>query len=878
MKTISFRKGEETGIVVENKDFDQSIFRDQYSETLDIIEKLETENEPQYRRSRVIAFCGERGSGKSSFLHSIRGILQKPIIASGFNKRRILSDNDFYVLETIDPSFFDERHNLIDLLLGQLYLDVEKLQLDEQRLNSQIKDKTDVLKHFQSVKRSLSIIRNGAPSYEYDELELTQEMAAAVKMQKEIDSLFESFLKLVDKKYLIISIDDLDLNLIGGYRMSEEIRKYLSISKHCIVLIALKVDQLVDVIKSAYRKEFNPIVDNTDIDDMAHRYVSKLLPISQRVWMPKGDEFADWGLQMFRDNSLEFEYPSVKEAVVRLIYRKTRYIFVNGAGVSPIVPTNLRELRHLIGLLWNLEDIDSEQDNLENKMVFKRYFYQTWTRCLNRDDKAFVNSIITNEDLVSINKIVVQGLCNTYLTTGEKDKKLKLDSLEEEIANISNKAFNVSVGDVYVFLRAMENLSTNQSQHNLIFFLRSFYSIRLYELYNEIVLDEKSLFVERLDNTPSLYKYDIQLQEQNNLQKFLNGAYFSYVPGQFLASEKKTGKDSYRDRRTIKANNISNKINYLNENLKNYGSNDTNLNKKYEAALNYCEFFALTTCGPTTSNETAMKRTNANPAYIQPYQNSRGSLLFDVLSIFYNIINIRQSYNKLNSFCKQDKKQVSNTFELYEVAKECPNSLLNKMMRKCNPRDNSNLDALLHGVISDATIRVSEVQMAIYDYLTLNRDLDKHKSSGENRYKLRSLYEDIQGIGIALYPIDSKEVGHRLTFNFLTPIIEYLNDVEENEFNKTFGKNEDEINNKEDWRSLRSNLLEIFGDNVPTNFPYPKTGSEVLKEFEEKKRVLFDSTGQAIFWGKIIKTSDIFPNWDTLNKAIFENARVAKHL
>lgn len=76
------------------------------------------------------------------------------------------------------------------------------------------------------------------------------------------------------------------------------------------------------------------------------------------------------------------EYPSVRQIVPQLIFQKTRYLFYNSpTHVSFIVPRNLRDLRQLIKMLWNMPDYhENINDNLiiikdgaYNQVVFKEY-------------------------------------------------------------------------------------------------------------------------------------------------------------------------------------------------------------------------------------------------------------------------------------------------------------------------------------------------------------------------------------------------------------------------------------------------------------------------------------------------------------------------
>lgn len=76
------------------------------------------------------------------------------------------------------------------------------------------------------------------------------------------------------------------------------------------------------------------------------------------------------------------ECPSVRQMVPQLIFQKTRYLFYNSPShVSFIVPRNLRDLRQLIKMLWNMPDYQEKiDDNLVikkagsyNQVIFKEY-------------------------------------------------------------------------------------------------------------------------------------------------------------------------------------------------------------------------------------------------------------------------------------------------------------------------------------------------------------------------------------------------------------------------------------------------------------------------------------------------------------------------
>ena len=75
METVRFYRGQEDEVVVEKSDFEQSIFREQYVLALQQIDKML--NAPKEKIPSILAFCGDRGEGKSSCMESVRNMLLK---------------------------------------------------------------------------------------------------------------------------------------------------------------------------------------------------------------------------------------------------------------------------------------------------------------------------------------------------------------------------------------------------------------------------------------------------------------------------------------------------------------------------------------------------------------------------------------------------------------------------------------------------------------------------------------------------------------------------------------------------------------------------------------------------------------------------------
>lgn len=925
---IIFRMGEETGIVIEKtkEQFEHSLFREQYKQAFKLISdiiRVPANYDTNAPVSNIIAFCGERGEGKTSALMTVRNILADAELyqllkdSDLFPEKNEIKENTFKVLNLVDPAFFDGHHNILELLLGQMYaevlLDSKNDKKDnssdcEFRLTDRISERNLLMQHFQAVRSSLGIISRPSNKSAYDNLEEIDELAAGILLKEKFNKLLKAYAKYFGKDRVLICIDDLDLNVSEGYKMAEEIRKYLSSPAECVVLIAIKVEQMIDVVKSYLRKRINEIVTNDEIIDMATRYVTKLIPESHRVIMPSGLGIVQLPLTI-EGNNTAITYDSVKEAVVRLIYLKTRYIFVNGRNLSAIVPTNLRSLRHLIALLWSMPDAKKYKnvDNKENKEKFKNYFYRSWIRLLDKEDEKFVSELTSADDISSINKYIIQRLKTMIVK-----ETLINDALLRSILNDNNQIQNISTGDVFYVIKHIESIYSDANTTNLLFFIKAFYSIKLYETYDFISTDLESLFItpdkcltpetiEQEDNNkqdskdvktedtdavkvdkkevtqeeqgePSIYKYDVQLRQLNLLQRLLNGGYFTYEKGTLIPSEK--GGDD-RDLRRINGRKLREAFSKI---------QDENITEEERLVyLHICEFFALTTIRSYKTKDSQwliFDRQQSGRAYFDKYNSNRKSYVFDVLSIFYNVVNVQQTYNRWDQIFKDD---------FFAYAYNEPKSLLNGILDSCD-REYTNADSTLpsniHHFISDSIIRFSELMLSILDNAENQRNV---YSEGGNANNLKIFYDNLLKIGITLYPLDptnKEDKGYPLEFIFLKKTSKLLEDIRvakekvENEtkenaqeikpeerllsqvFDEIYGKVEEEDPDEEPELTLDH----IFRNSLAkARVRYPKSKDKVIDYLKAHDTQLYNTNTE--FWVQRIDNKE-YHSWLELKEEL----------
>lgn len=436
-KILTIVKGEEFKINIKKEIDEKDIFFNQYIKAAKIlddivafeditesVEWLKTESE-----NNIIAFCGERGEGKSSAminfvneLYSLNYKAESKLFFDCENVKKTLFSEPM----VMDPSMFDEVHNVLDIVLATLYKKFrEKYDLDNQCIS--VNDREKLLDKFQKVYRFISLINNQSQMLddEYDfegNISKLSKLGESTGLRNELKQLIELYLDVMldfsnsNKKYrcLLIAIDDLDLCSANAYKMAEQIRKYLIIP-NVVIVMAIKVEQLRLCVQEEnfrrYRNIINAgvkhlrlyvqekeiesyknIVGNgiqelevcNEISSMADRYVAKLIPRAKRIYLPKIQTIPHAGiLYKNRAGRIIFEgeiKDSMNESVLEYIFLKTGMRFlINKSEENYLLPDNLRDMINIITLLGEMQDPKGDNNiYCDNILRFCSYYEKEW--------------------------------------------------------------------------------------------------------------------------------------------------------------------------------------------------------------------------------------------------------------------------------------------------------------------------------------------------------------------------------------------------------------------------------------------------------------------------------------------------------------------
>ena len=701
------------------EDIEDSIFSLQYERFLTVLDdslplittsRKESDIDAFMRKSaertssNVFAFIGDRGAGKSSCMLSVAQMLYDVQSADRYSLSRKYGNvvnRRYYILDTIDPSFFNKRANVMELVLGKMFMnfrDAVSGRIEYLDGGHKGELKNTLFDDFQRVLRCIANIDGVGIEVDDDILKLEM-LTDAVELQTTMQRLINHYLDFFGSDILVISIDDMDLHTDCGYTLLEQVRKYL-VQKNTVVLMSLRLDQMKRVIELENVSKYRPLLDQKmistgRINEKASRYLAKLIPQSHRVFLPSVDVLMDTKLQLHtRKNGKDVKvdesvFPStfVKNAVTDAIYRKTRYIFYHNQGqANRVVPRNMRDLRHLIGMLYIMPDYQSGSVANNNREVFKNYFFNTWTAInLGQHGNEIVQTLLSVGEASVFNKTVVdllRGKFSDSILNGFVDGTHSPDKNNEIycILDEQNTSYNVSLGDVIVLIEYLKARVTSQYDMALLFAISTLYSIKLHE-GNLMRMREKAESVTT----------DVQTEPRTLLWGwFDNVSSYDQIVGGCIVNTKnfrlmtpstsnlKYDKDyGYRDIRSVRLSNIMRAIGTLKY------DHDGTLDEEQRNSLLKAELFSMmihrkkyNTKKKGRYDQDYRKRNEVvflDPNYGQSGEDGASfdmnqTVYFDVASLLVNIANMRMAYSRFDR-------------SLWNMANKYYGSLLNQLRK-----------------------------------------------------------------------------------------------------------------------------------------------------------------------------------------------------
>lgn len=485
--TLEINLNEEYKIKIEEgKFFDNSIFKDVYKEALRSVIEIVRHSEI-YKKSKyddfnnIIAFTGERGKGKSSSMISFKNALANKECDENYDffqkhndREQYLKDKIFADIDIIDPSLFKENEGLFEIVLAKMF---EKFQDKMQnqndfRANFSDADRRQLIECFQKVFKNLQIINSDRKElYKKDSIEALSKLATSSNLREDFKKLVEFYLEKFENKksYLLIAIDDFDLNISNSYDMLEDIRRFL-IQKKIILLIACKMEQLHEAIYINYKKK----LIEEDIKGKSKKYLDKLIPFNRRLFLPNVQEIdkIEFKIILNKDTLFNITNNNFRKSILDLLFARFGLIQTyNKLGKNFIIPETIRETQNFVNAILSSERIRKLKDYLIDEIDENTVYQKTFFELENVSDDLFL--LMSIKKIINLYLIKIPNILDKF---NDSEKSIQFRKLYN--ATIAN---TISLGDIYFLIKEYEDIITidNYDEIKFLDFFKIYFSLRI---------------------------------------------------------------------------------------------------------------------------------------------------------------------------------------------------------------------------------------------------------------------------------------------------------------------------------------------------------------------------------------------------------------
>lgn len=458
----------------------------------------------QKEMSKVIAISGERGSGKTSLLKSLKNILEK----------------EYHVFDIIGPEVLSSDLSIIDIFVSMLRDIVNSLDSEcfstcvLTKLNAQLKSITAAI----SVdKQKEDYFKNG-----HSDSSILESLNKRVHLDKLFGEFLEDLLAILqtnnkNPKDFVLIIDDLDLvknQLIA--KLLNDIQRYLD--KKIIIIFAYRERQLEnslfeDLITDNQRLLEREVIDNGEVFSQINQFLLKLVPLGNRISLFSKNDLLNKDMQVILksiDLSLDKELRIFKvnnqsisneEENQGLTVEDWFYLFIfirTDLNIRPIdsrentkllLPQSLREIIQVAEIFSEMKPLKKDksytkffQGLIENLSGFKQYidykitsqfsanlsmlnFFREWDSA-----KPYSKNYLTYSYIYNIYKYNYKNASNNY----------KIEYYPFDLSN--REEYNLTIGDVLAIIEENKRLPNRLHQHldyHFCYLIKINYSIYL---------------------------------------------------------------------------------------------------------------------------------------------------------------------------------------------------------------------------------------------------------------------------------------------------------------------------------------------------------------------------------------------------------------
>lgn len=381
--------------------------------------------------NNIIAFVGERGSGKTTLVNELRRILYGMNSEKKGNWLQHMNQSaavdyyqdksmNFLVLDPLDASLLEEKENIVELIWANMYDCFDRRAHQNNNMNNASQVKA-IIQGFNEVYKDYRQIcrQNQDDGPEVSVLNKLKNMSSSTKIREIFGKLLQDYLDFmlkekVDRKYLVVTIDDLDMNLYKGFEILEQIHKYLSYPQ-IIVLLALDYEQASLLSETHFMQNMLMGDKTQDMRVLRHArklsydYTLKVIPVNNRIYLLDKDVLLKQAF--IKANDVSDIILPIKEYIFYKFAEKTG-IYYDGRGLKRhfYLPTTIREIvgyNSFLDTLFSIPGIENSVLGENEKLrVFNKYD-QNYRR-VNQDIKERLVYQLLNPEQRSRFKMILE--------------------------------------------------------------------------------------------------------------------------------------------------------------------------------------------------------------------------------------------------------------------------------------------------------------------------------------------------------------------------------------------------------------------------------------------------------------------------------------
>lgn len=354
-------------------------------------------------KENLIAFLGGRGTGKTTAVEEFCRILESMSDRSeyqwwlnhAFQEKEIYEELKyenyyFHVFSRIDVSMLENKEDLFEMIMSNLFSFFKAKENCSCGLAKYTKENEEIIRLFDEILKGYYAIRDSREDEYVDSyIVKVQYVFNSLDLQQHIEELLARLFSKEEKCgmrcYLVVVLDDLDLNIEHGFEMLKQVRKYFC-NTRMLIIFSADYDQLNEVCWVHFMKAFSGETSHVIEDaikekcrELSKDYIGKALPISKRIHMP--ELFSEAGkVMVLREQESGIKNITIKHYTMERIASNLRICYdIKGIKKHFSEPGNIRELVNYHRFLEELQEINFEKWNnvephsSESKIYMKRY-------------------------------------------------------------------------------------------------------------------------------------------------------------------------------------------------------------------------------------------------------------------------------------------------------------------------------------------------------------------------------------------------------------------------------------------------------------------------------------------------------------------------